>query len=306
MEVPATRIGDHALLVDRGGAVTKLDLGDGSTVWTFRSGDLSGLLTQPIVSGDTVVVASLDGDLRGLSLANGELLWTIPKLPAEASPELVGGSLLLATTMRELCLVDLGTREVRRRELAEAVHTSPMVQGSTVVVVGERGNVVAYTLPSLEPSWTKQVASLAQAPATLARGSVVLLEENGAAQALDVATGERRWRRVLGQDLLGVRAFGERSLVVSTRNHQHYLDAATGETLREFSLLEGEWTAGALTCGERLLAPLRDGGIDVLDLGTGATLYRLDAVKRARPQACGAGVLVPGADRTMQWFDRLP
>lgn len=306
VEVPATRIGDHALLVDRGGAVTKLDLTTGETAWTFRSGDLSGLLTQPIVAGDTVIVASLDGDLRGLSLASGELSWTIPKLPTEASPELIGGSLLLATTTRELCVVELGTREVRRRELAEAVHTNLLVQGSTVVVVTERGNVFAYTLPALEPLWTRQVAGLAPAPATLARGSVVLLEENGTAQALDLSNGERRWRRTLGQELLGVRAFGDRSLVVSARNQQHCLDATTGETLREFRLAEGEWTVGAMTCGERLLAPLRDGGVDVLDLATGATLYRLDAVKRARPQPCGAGVLVPGPERSMQWFDRLP
>lgn len=306
VEVPATRIGDHALMVDRGGAVTKLDLATGESLWTFRSGDLSGLLTQPIVAGDTVVVASLDGDLRGLSLASGTVQWTVPKLPTEASPELVGNSLLLATTARELCVVDLASREVRRRELGEAVHTSPLVFGSTVVVVGERGSVVAYTLPSLEPTWTRQVNGLAPAPARLVRNTVVLLEETGAALALDLATGERRWRRALGQEPLGVLAFGERSLVVSTRTRQHYLDAATGETLREFSLAEGEWTAGALTSGERLLAPLRDGGIDVLDLGTGASLYRLDAVKRARPQACGTGVLVPGSDRTMQWFDRLP
>lgn len=305
VEVPPARAGNGDLLVvDRGGNVTRIAPDGGKVVWTFRSGDLSGLLSQPLIDGDLVLVASLDGDLRALSLADGSLAWSMPQLPTEVAPTLVEHTLLLTTTDHRLCAVDLGKRQAVSVELPETSHVSPLVQGSTAVVVGEHGAVHAFGLPGLRPLWRQTLRDLGTTTGAIARNRLYVGGEQGTVVALDLATGQQLWQQTLRIELQGLAA-NDRGLVCSAAGKQIYLDSQSGDTLRSMLATEGEWAPGATLHTERLLAPTREGGVDVFDLSTGARLYRLDARKRGRALPCGAGVLVPSGDRTLQWFERL-
>lgn len=53
-----------------------LDLRNGGRLWAFRPGQDATSLCCPVVSGGTVLVASSDGHLYGVSAKDGSLLWT--------------------------------------------------------------------------------------------------------------------------------------------------------------------------------------------------------------------------------------
>ena len=306
IEVPPafTEAGD-LVLVDRGGNVAAVDPAKGEARWTFRSGDLSGLLTQPVLDGGLVVVGSLDGDLRALRLGDGGLAWSIPGLPTEAAPIRIDRTLILATTDRRLCSVNLQTREVSSVPLPEFVHGHVLVQGSTVVAIGERGSILAFSLPGLRPLWTQSVGSNSAPMAALPRGCVIVAEEQGQLNAFDLADGQRKWRQDLRGELLGIVATDDRTVVVASAVALHRLDAATGNKAETITRPECEWAPGLAVVGDRLLAPLRDGSIQVVNLASGEPLYRLDASKRSRPLPVNGGLLLQGNDQTVQWFARL-
>jgi len=299
---PAQLANGDLIVVDRSGSVTRVTPTGGKPVWTFRSGDLSGLLSRPLVDGDHVLVTSLDGDLRALSLADGTLAWSLPQLPTEVAPTHVEHTLLLATTDQRLCAVDLGRREVTAVALPEPVHGSPLVSGSTVVVVGERGTLAAFSLPGLRPAWRQATRDLGTTTAAIGRGRVFVAGEQGTVLAFDLTNGQQLWQQALQVEAHGITAAGDRGPVLSAAKRQIHLDGTTGEPLRTFTATDGEWARGATVVGERLLVPLRDGGIDVFDLASGARLYRLESQKRARALPCAAGALVPTNDRTLHWF----
>lgn len=303
VDVPPAQLANGDLIVvDRSGSVTRVTPTGGKPVWTFRSGDLSGLLSRPLVDGDYVLVTSLDGDLRALSLADGTLAWSLPQLPTEVAPTHVEHTLLLATTDQRLCAVDLGRREVTAVALPEPVHGSPLVSGSTVVVVGERGTLAAFSLPGLRPAWRQATRDLGTTTAAIGRGRVFVAGEQGTVLAFDLTNGQQLWQQALQVEAHGITAAGDRGPVLSAARRQFHLDGTTGEPLRTFAATDGEWARGATVVGERLLVPLRDGGIDVFDLASGARLYRLESQKRARALPCAAGALVPTNDRTLHWF----
>jgi outer membrane protein assembly factor BamB len=182
------------------------------------------------------------------------------------------------------------------------VQSSPLVSGSTVVVVGERGTVAAFSLPGLRPAWRQATRDLGTTTAAIARGRLFVAGEQGIVVAFDLANGQQLWQQALQVEAHGITTAGDRGVVLGAAKRQFHLDVATGESLRTFVASEGEWARGATVVGERLLVPLRDGGIDVFDLASSARLYRLESQKRARALPCGTGALVPTNDRTLHWF----
>src|SRR5690606_17955172 len=84
IDVPATVDSDgRRFFVDRAGVVTARQNGNEQPLWKWTSGDLSGLLSQPVVYQDMLLVGSIDGDLRALSRSSGEVLFRIEGLPTE-------------------------------------------------------------------------------------------------------------------------------------------------------------------------------------------------------------------------------
>jgi hypothetical protein len=119
VDSPPVLAADRLLFVDRAGAVTALG-NDGSVVWTWKSGDLSGWLSTPLVHESRVLVASLDGDLRCLDRDVGTVAWTASELPTEVQPALCDDIAIVATTTRFGSTDWNVARSSCRRQRAEA------------------------------------------------------------------------------------------------------------------------------------------------------------------------------------------
>lgn len=301
---PSVDAAGRLFVVERSGNLVALRQSDASVIWTFESGDLSGLLSQPIVDGHVVVITSLDGELRAIDRTSGKLAWTMPDLPTEIPPVLIDTFLVIATTDGRLQLIDLGKRQKGSAKLAEPV-TAVIAHGSTLIAVGERGLITAYAVPMLDVLWQQRLPDFTSPMATLAGAKVVVANDQGSVQALDLANGNLSWSRQLGPDTFGGPVMTGRDVVVASPSKLYRLDIATGKDLTPIDRLDQDWSGPPVVIGERLVAPLRDGPLQVIDRQSSQPLYRIEASKRCRLHASGRSLFVDTAEHTLLIFHEL-
>lgn len=304
VEVPPLLLGNAVLLVDRAGTVTSR-AADGTARWTFRSGDLSGLLTAPVLHGDQVLLGSLDGDLRSVSLASGEVAWSLPDMPTEVAPLLVGDWLLVATTTRSLCAVDLGARTALTANLPQPAIGSLHRHGSTVLAIGERGHVAAFLLPGLRPRWQRALAETTNPLGVVIGDLLVIVDDRGHVTGLDIATGEVRLTKELDRELFGAPLTDGRDLMVSAREQILRVDCATGRDTVLAQIPAFRPGASAMVVGSRLVVPLQEGPLQVIELPTGSPLYRIHCDKKGRALAAGSRLYVVDPERRLHVYDRM-
>lgn len=123
-------------------------------MWSVSVGSANGLHFQPILLQDSVVTAAADGTIARIALQSGAPLWRI-----KAGMPLTAGT---------------GT------------------DGSTVVVAGEKGAILAFTSNGT-PKWKAQAPSEVLSAPAVGQGLVVIRSIDNQVFALDAETGERRW-----------------------------------------------------------------------------------------------------------------
>ncbi|MBL9078635.1 MAG: PQQ-binding-like beta-propeller repeat protein [Planctomycetes bacterium] len=298
--------GGLSLYVDRGGVIRAVDPATGTTRWQAATGDLSGYLGRPLVRGDQVHVTSLDGELRTIDVRTGKVLWTLPDLPVEAMPTRVDKFLLAITTDQRLHCIDLDDRTQLHAALPEAVQGEVLAGGSTVLCIGERGLVTAHTLPGLTPAWQLRCDGLAAPWAVLAGARLVVADDRGHVHCIDTSTGTLAWSAELDAEVFGppLAVDGQVLLVTPERIVRRRL--ADGAEVPPIPQLEVRWSGPALHVGMRLVVPVVNAGLQVLDLASGTPLYRIDRARRgSRVAARDDQLYVMQPDRTVDCFPEL-
>ncbi len=305
-QAPATDDAGRMIFTDRGGVVTARSQADGEVQWVFATGDLSGFLSRPLLRGALVFVTSLDGELRALDTASGKVAWTLGNLPVETGPVLVDKYLVAATTDGRLHCVDVDLRTTVDVALSQPTHGEVLAGGSTVLSIGERGCVSAHTLPTLAPLWQRDLPEMPGAWGAIAGNRLLVADDRGRVRCLDVATGDVLWSKDLEVEVLGPPLVIDRTALLVTPERMQRLDLATGEQRAAIPRLETTWAGAMLRVGGRLVVPVNDGSLQVLDEVSGTPLYRLDASKRGG--RCGVHddrLYVMRADRSVDCFPQL-
>jgi outer membrane protein assembly factor BamB/tetratricopeptide (TPR) repeat protein len=307
VDAPVLADGDgNLVVVDRGGVVTLLDP-RGEPRWTYRSGDLSGLLTRPILHGNHVLVGSIDGELRALDRRTGNVAWSLPNLPTEVGPVLVGDQLVVATTTRQLAVVDLDRRTITtQQQQPDDLRGNLLAAGSTIVVTGATGRVAAFTMPGLTAAWQAALTDFGDITVALAQDRVIAAGDHGDLCALDLATGAQRWHRSGDFEPLGGPIVDDQSVWLTTPQRVLRFALADGKDRPGLSQGEAPWSEAAVCAGPRLLVPSRDGTIHVFDLASANPLYRIEGGKRgAKALPHGKRTVVALPDRRLLFFDDL-
>jgi hypothetical protein len=132
-----------------------------------------------------------------------------------------------------------------------------------------------------------------------------VIDDRGHVVALVAATGERRWSRDVATEVVGPLVAAGNDVVVSTRTGLLRFDMSSGAPgpTTSFGAVEPDGTVQV--CGTRCLLPLRDGGLQVLDVQNGAPLYRIQTGRKPQVLPLGAGVFVTDDDHVVQTFRRL-
>lgn len=302
---PAFADDQQRVFVDRGGEVHKVTAKLDSTTWTFASGDLSGWLTTPLLDQQQVLVASLDGKLRAINLADGKLAWSLDKLPTEVHPVLVGGSLVLATTDRRLNTIDLADRSRQSVDMDQAAYGSLLATGQNVITIGAGGLISCFSIPGMQTVWQRDIKKL-QSPHAVHDDKVVVVgDDQGLLFAMDIHTGELKWQRDLEKALLGNIALANGTVMVVAPDQIHRIRASSGKDLEGFPAHEQNWGGRATIIGNRMIVPMQKDALQVLNTATGKHLYLLPGNTKSRVLVTDGQVFISSSDHKVRHYGRL-
>jgi outer membrane protein assembly factor BamB len=175
---------------------------DGAKVWDTA---LQARPNTPIVVGTTAATSTWEGDLVGLDMDTGKVLWRVALGGAAIGPPATDGVAAFVTWQEShgaaagAVAVDVSTG--RRRwavPLAPGGVSAPAVtpNGSVVVVAGD---IAAHALASAtgKERWSTDLEGAGSPevpPVAVGTDLVLTAHRLGGVDLLDAATGERRWQ----------------------------------------------------------------------------------------------------------------
>lgn len=306
VDKPPLTLNDGTLVfTDRGGNAFAMKPGATEPHWTFKSGDLSGLLSRPFGIGGNVVFASLDGKLRCVDGKTGVEIWSLPDLPTEVEPVQFDTYLVAATTTGRLVVTDLEQQEQRYIDLPDSDRVRLLRAGSRLVVV-TRTSISAHKMPSLKLQWSAPFDNLTDLHVAAADDVIIAVDSGDTIRALAPLTGDELWRGVADSPpIASPMIAGRRALFVSEREVLS-VAALDGSQRRVMKAEHDGWKGIPGLAGDRLLLRTIRGDIEAYALGSGRRQYVLDGDERGTcilPWRTGIIVAVGGRD--LRFFPKL-
>ena len=255
---PLTHRSGRMFLVDRGGNVTAMRPGAERPDWSYKTGDLSGLLSRAFDRGSEIVFASLDGELRALTAENGRVAWTVPDLPTETEPVMIDRYLAIATTDDRLCIVDLDDRSKSEMTIDSGGRTRLLAAGQRLIVVTTSG-ISAYAVPSLKQLWSTPLQNLTELAVTATDNNVVAIDDHGNIVCLMSKDGSENWRGIEDATVIGSPVVDGNAVLVLSEQRLVRMSLADGSRRRATENVASRWIANPLLVGERLLLPTSTG-----------------------------------------------
>jgi hypothetical protein len=288
------------LTVDRAGNLMLVGE-DGAPKWTFRTGDLSGCLTSPLMHAGTAVIGSVDGDLRAIDLATGALRWSVADLPMEMPPQAHGVGVVGCTSSGVLAFVGR-EGEVEARVAAPAAVAAYQVRADgSVLAVCANGDIVRVDLARrLHPVGATGLPSVVAAACIGDR--IYCTDEHGTCVGL-AADGQIAWRREFAAEPIGA-PFEHGGFVWQTMRTGLARVAIADHRSEFLPGDEAEVIGAAVPLGDRMVVPTADGP-RAHEVASGAMLYRLDAGRRARWFAVADQAWAIEPDHTIRQFSRM-
>jgi outer membrane protein assembly factor BamB len=193
-------LGDGGLFGNEAGRVVQLGAG-GAPQWTAELAH--EVRVTPAVVGDTVVVATVDGDVVGLDAATGTRRWrtALPRATALAG---LGTHAHLLTEDGELLVLEASDGVVLRRTTWNAaLGMRPGSPARLGLVATPQGRLVLAgpaALIAVGEDGSRRWRTVVREPGgLLVDGAVVwTVDQTGRAVGLALETGELRWQRALG------------------------------------------------------------------------------------------------------------
>lgn len=301
IDVAPTSIGDDVLLVDRAGVVTRQGAG-GSTRWQFRTGDLSGVLSPPMLAGGLVVIGSVDGELRALDAQTGALAWSVADCPTELEPLLHAEGVAIATTTGQLLHVGLDGAGVTRLQIGAPAIAIRVLANGKLVGVGRDGRM--FVVDHAKRLTTLGGLGLGEGiHATFTADAVIANDDDGTLVAVGFDGGER-WRTELGGEPLGAPQVRDDELWQALRSGIVHGRGLGQPSIRTLPASTATPNGPLCVVGDRLVVPTTQGP-EVRDASTGLELYRLAASKRGRALAAAGNVWVIEPDHVLRLFRDL-
>jgi len=203
-----------AEMIDDTAAVRSISTTDRSERWRrVVAGDEPSTLSfrAPVLSGDRLYVTSTSeresgwhSRLHALSTADGDVVWTAP-VPGrvEAGPVLAGGTVYVASCEGRLHAIDFESgREEWTVEVDGAIQRRPVIVDDTACLPEQREDakdrIVSVSLDDARIGWDVELEGR---PHGLAATDETVFSADNGAIAIDIDTGEVRWRHEIPTEL---------------------------------------------------------------------------------------------------------
>lgn len=258
-----------------------LDAATGKLLWSFSAE--GEILSTPAVDADSVYFGSKDGKVYALDAATGKLKWSYKtEGTVLTSPLVQNGTVFIGSNdlyMYALSSAD-GKRLWRSKFLDTpfygAIYSSPAFYEGAVLAAGKNGMIYSLDTKSGARNWSKKTLSSIYASPAVRDGILYISSYDRKLFALNAATGKNVWIRSLKE------AFSYSSPVVDKDvvylalgdGHIKIYDREKGAARGDFRLPAGTYSTPALTSSGNLIIGCEDGGVYVLDVRTGAVLWK--------------------------------
>jgi outer membrane protein assembly factor BamB len=264
------------------GELVVLDTETGTERWRRSVG--SEVLAPPAIAQGVLIFRSVDGRLRGVSIADGRDLWTVEQaMPAltlrgNTAPELAGGVVVSGFDNGRVGAYNINNGETRwelalaaptgRTELDRLVDISEGIQivGNDVYVASYQGRAVGIDLTTGLVFWQRELSSFAGLGAD--GSNVYVTNDVGGIMALDRRAGEIRWTQeaLRLRDVSAPTRFREAIVVGDYEGYLHWLDPADGAFVARVRGASARITAPPLVVGARLIVQGDDGSVAAFEV----------------------------------------
>ncbi len=205
----------------------------GKAEWVYQSA--GGLTATPVIWAGSAILADENGNIAGINLQNGKLIWQLQLEGVQATPAMVrdpknpDAALLITPSWQG----DIAALEFRRSErgwlpqpearweydLEGEVWAAPAVSGSTVILSNwqaEAGVVRAVDLSTGDDLWSCATKGRITASPIISRGIVYICTEAGEILALRLEDGKIRWSDQIGSGIQATPLVMNGALFVAT------------------------------------------------------------------------------------------
>ncbi|MFJ2477226.1 PQQ-binding-like beta-propeller repeat protein [Streptomyces sp. NPDC087659] len=226
---------------------------DAKPDWTLKTAQ--PLDWAPVLDGGTVVTSGYNRDIYGADAKTGTLTWTTLSGGLIAQPVAANGLVHVMAMDKHLRTLEVKSGAVKWDEVVDGMESAAVTQSGVLVTTHGR-TVTARLAQNGDELWTRSLGSnatgriaLSQGPTFLANasgritarnGTAYVMTEKGFLWALDLSSGETKWKRGLGPSHrdLGCVSSGQ-AVVAVTDTHVVALDSAGKETWRRAVTAQG-------------------------------------------------------------------
>jgi outer membrane protein assembly factor BamB len=181
----------------------------------------------PAVHGDVVYITGCDEKLRGVKLATGAVLFTIPTGAYTGASALVSGNWAYFGTFNyEVLGVDLRSKKIawryRNPDREFPFYSSAVLTDGRVILGGRDKSVHAIDAASGKGAWTFATKARVDSSPAVAGSRVYIGSSDGRLYGLDVKTGAKQWEFEAGAAITSSPAIAGGRIVVGAQDGRLY------------------------------------------------------------------------------------
>ena len=248
-----------------------------------------------VVTGDSIVFGTRQGEVRALDLLSGETRWRFELEGEEldrgvyGTPALSGDMVFIGGYDGFLYAVENGERKGRWPEDQDAqlggIVGSPAIVDDLILIGSTDSNLYALEVETEDSSgrvsfsdrWTFPTGSKIWSSPTVADYVVYFGSQDQSIYAVDVDNGAEIWSFPTGGAVVASPLVEDGRLYVGSFDNVFYaLNAATGEELWRFEGADNWYWSRALIVGDMIYVASLDGNLYALDKYTGDELWALE------------------------------
>jgi outer membrane protein assembly factor BamB len=174
------------------------------TAWKLDIGKARGYQFSPALAGNTLIVASADGDIARVEAADGRAMWRIKadtNLTAGVGTD--GNVIAVGGAKGVLMAFDMDGKALWKSQLSSEILSAPAVGQGVVVARSIDNRIVGFDAKTGEKKWTVQRPSppltLRNAPGMVVYDKdVIIAQPAGKLTSFLLATGAPRWEVEVG------------------------------------------------------------------------------------------------------------
>lgn len=266
----------------RGGEVVALDPSTGNQLWRVKVS--SEVLARPVVSGDTVVIKTIDGQLTALDFKTGNQKWFFKKdVPAltvrgNSAPLIVDDKIITGLDNGKLIIVDLKSGKLfwektisiprGRSEIDRLVDLDAdiILNNNIAYIGGFQGRVVAIDLKTGDTLWVKKMSIINNM--TLENNKLYITDTRSHIWALDASTGATIWKSGVftARKLTSPVIMDEYLLLGDYQGYLHVVAKSDGHQISRLQVDESGINVNPIVINDSIYLQSRNSKINVVEL----------------------------------------